>query len=467
MTITPRALLYRLHWEARSRAEGFGLMQALRLLRESERWARPRLDALRDEKLRRVVTHAYAESPGYRKLMDAHGVRPEHIHGVADLSRLPILTKDLLRERNEELRCRDQTAVEYGVTGGTTGNPLKIARDRKGSVWQRAEYWRGFGWAGLELGDRFAQVFGGTLGVVAPRPMNRLKSWFAGKVFLPAFELGPHNAEAYLEVIRRSGAQYLIGYTSAIYLLAHYLERKGAGIHLRAVFPTAELLPVDWAEVIARVFGAKVLPYYGCGEVHSLGYACPEADGAIGQTTYHTCDEHAIIEVETAGGATATAGEGAFLISDLDNLATPILRYRNGDAGEIAGPGCRCGRSLGRIVRLDGRVNDVLYTERGDAISGAIGPHAFRNVVGVEQYQLVQRRIGELVLRIVALPAYAAAVEEPKLLRIFSGHLGAATAITFDYVKDIPRTAAGKARFVISEVGSPAAPAPVSGSTTP
>src|SRR5262249_31307021 len=116
--IDPRAVLYRLHWEARSRAEGFGLMQALRFLGESERWERGRMEALRDEKLRRVVGHAYIHSPHYRRMMDEHGVGPGDIRGVADLPKLPILTKDVLRRNIEELRCRDQTSVELGVTGG-------------------------------------------------------------------------------------------------------------------------------------------------------------------------------------------------------------------------------------------------------------------------------------------------------------------------------------------------------------
>jgi phenylacetate-CoA ligase len=450
-----RARLYRWHWEARSRAAGFGMLQALRLLEESERWERGRIEALRDAKLRRVVEHAYQASPHYRVMMDAHGVKPADVRGLADLARLPVLTKDTLRTHAQALRFRDADAVgvEMGVTGGTTGNPIKLVRDLPGTVWQRASYWRGFGWGGLRLGEPFVQVFGGTLGVASARPWNRAKNWFSGKHFLAAFELGAGNAAAYLDALARSGARFIVGYTSAVYLLARHALRAGARVRLESLFPTAELLPPEWAEAMTEAFGARVLPYYGCGEVQSLGYSCPEAAAPV----YHTCDEHSVIEVETPGGAAKLTGEGAFLVTDLDNHAMPLLRYRNGDAGVVEPPGCVCGRTLGRITRLDGRVNDVLYTSAGDTISGAIGPHAFRLIEGVEQYQLVQRRVGQLTLRIVRLPAYAPAVAEPKLETIFKKHLGAAAEIDFDYVADIPRTAAGKARFVISEVAPPKA----------
>jgi phenylacetate-CoA ligase len=442
-----RAELYRWSWEMRGRLASFGLPEALRLVEESQRWPRPRLDDLRDQKLRRAVSQAYAQVPFYRRMMDEHGVRPGDVGGVADLHKLPILTKETLRAHRDELRAQDFQGgdVEVGITGGTTGNPMRVYRDPIATVWQRACYWRGFGWGGFRMGEPWAQVFGGALGLSQLSRKEKAKRWLSGKVFLPAFELGAHNAEEYVETIRKSGARFLVGYASACHLLAQHLERAGRRLPLEAIFPTAELLPESWAETMRRVFGAKILPYYGCGEVQSLAYSCPHAPGV-----YHVSDEHVVIEVERPDGRAALEGEGTFLITDLDNLAMPLLRYRNGDAGQIAGPGCGCGRTLSRLLRIDGRVSDLLITSRGDAISGLIAFHAFRLVDGVEQFQLVQRRPGQATLRIVRRGGYDPAVEEPKLRKIFAGHLGS-EEIDFEYVPSIERTEAGKVRLVRNE----------------
>jgi len=461
---TARGRLYDLHWDVRARVGTFDLKDGMALLAQSERWPRARIDQMRDDKLCQVVAHAYEKIPAYRKAMQDGKVTPSDIRGVADIGKLPVMTKAFVREQGDALHATDIPAdqLEKGSTGGTTGVPMKVVRDRAGTTWQRACYWRGFSWGGLTLDKPWVQLFGGSMGY-GGRRFNQLKNWFAGKVFLSAFELGPHNVAAYVEAIQRANAQFLVGYASACYQLATFVEKQGMSLSLRAVFPTAELLPAHWAETIARVFGAQVLPYYGCGEVQSLGYSCPEA----GDGTFHTCDEHAVIEVERADGSVGLDGEGAFLITDLDNRAMPLIRYKNGDAGLLAAPGCRCGRSLGRILRLDGRVNDVLITTAGAPISGALCAHAFRLIGGVEAYQVVQRRPGQAIVRIVRGPSFDAAVEEPKLRDIFSKYLGRDAAIVFEYVTEVTKTPAGKARFVINEFLAAQNQAGSAGATAP
>src|SRR6185369_13025948 len=109
----------------------------------------------------------------------------------------------------------------------------------------------------------------------------------------------------YVQAIRAVDARFLVGYGSACHQLATFVEKAGLSLRCDAVFPTAELIPDHWAERISRVFGAKVLPYYGCGEVQSLGYTCPETPGV-----YHTCDEHAVLETESPAGEARLEGEG-------------------------------------------------------------------------------------------------------------------------------------------------------------
>lgn len=446
-----RGLIYEKLMAASLGLRGRRSLALLSRLRESERWPQERMNAFRADKLRRLVGHAYEQIPAYRELMDEAGVGPHDVRELEDMRRLPVMTKSLLRMRGDGFRARDipDGNVTIGKTGGTTGNPMRIPRDSQTADWGSACYLRGLAWGGLTLREKRVRLFGGSLGIGKPRPFEGMRNWLAGETILPAFEMGPHNVREYAETIRKSGARFLIGYSSACYLLASLVEQFSLGVTFSAVYPTAELLPDDWAETISRVLKARVLPYYGCGELNSLGYTCPEAreEG----TVYHTCDEHAIIEVEDDAGGTSLEGEGAFLITDLDNFATPIIRYRNGDAGHIARPGCACGRTLGRILRIDGRINDLLVTTTGSRFSGVIATHAFRQIENVECCQIVQRAPGEVTIRVVRGAGYDPAVEEPKMRRIFGEHLGEGSRVAIEYVQEIAKTPAGKARFVINE----------------
>ena len=52
------------------------------------------IQAEQDRQARRIVAHAYATVPFYRRVMDERGLQPADFHGAGDLSKLPIITKD-------------------------------------------------------------------------------------------------------------------------------------------------------------------------------------------------------------------------------------------------------------------------------------------------------------------------------------------------------------------------------------
>jgi len=428
---------------------GVDIRSAWKSLNQSQYWPAAKLREYRDEKLRRIIAHAYEQIPYYRRMLDERGVRPEHIKGLADLSKLPVMTKPVFHEHWDDLRARDipDSEVERLNTGGTTGNPMPSAREHKTLACQIVSHMRGVSWGGLALGRSSIMLTGWSLGGGRPPPrLAGLRNWLLGAFQLSAYDLAaPGIISRYAKAIRRSGAQFLVGYASACYLLATLAEQAGEHLRLTTVFPTSELCPPDWAETMARVFSAKVLPFYGCGEVNSLGHTCPQ--GGV----YHTCDEHVVIEVEDVGGGSALEGEGAFLITDLDNRAVPFIRYRNGDAGKLAGPGCACGRSLGRIVQLHGRINDMLVASNGARVSGMVAANAFLPIRNVESFQVVQRLPGQLTVRVVREAGYEANSAESQLQTYFRRFLGEDALVEFEYVASIPSTSSGKRRFVINE----------------
>ncbi|MCK5213318.1 MAG: hypothetical protein KAQ74_05280, partial [Dehalococcoidia bacterium] len=140
---------------------GTRTMKCLTELEESQWWPRERIEALQAERLQRLIAYAYDKVPYYHRLMVERGLTPHDIQSTKDITRLPVLTKDLVRANLD-----DMCAVDYprhllfqGRTSGSTGEPLLFYSTRS------AQYDHGYAvglrsmrWAGIELGDKTVSV---------------------------------------------------------------------------------------------------------------------------------------------------------------------------------------------------------------------------------------------------------------------------------------------------------------------
>ncbi len=423
---------------------GFPADTYARHLAQTEHWSKEEMQVYRDGKLRSLIAHCYENVGYYRDVMNREKIKPQDIQSAADLVKLPLLTKETIRTRQNELMASNikQMAVSWSRTGGTTGEPMRTCRNVECGAWTSMCYERGLRWGGLGLDDPRIRLVGGSLGITKKSLIEQLGPKVRGDVFLPAFELRADTAPIFLDKIRRSKCRFLIGYASAIYRLASLAKDMGQTIRFDAVFPTAELLLPEWEDTIRKVFACHVLPYYGSGEVGSLGYSRPDSSG------YFIPEEHAIIEVLQKDGSMQLSGDGGFIITDLDNYAMPIIRYVNGDAGKVS-ESCDRSSPFSRIERLDGRYNSLLLTDTGDLISGVIGTHVFRNIPSVRSYQIIQEAPLHVVINVVPEASYGLK-DENLIVDLFAKHLGRKTRIVIQRVSHIEIPPSGKSVFVIN-----------------
>jgi phenylacetate-CoA ligase len=376
--------------------------------------------------------------------MQERRIRQEDIASVEDLVKLPTLTKGIVRNEAKQLVAKNLSAmnVTWAKTGGTTGEPMRVCRNRECTALANMCYERGLRWGGRTVDEPMIRLFGGSLGIDKISFTRRVGDLIRGDLFIPAFELRADNAVSYFEKIKRSKCQFVIGYASAIYRLAVLAKEFNEEIELTAAFPTAELMLPDWEETIRNTFKCHILPYYGCGEVNSLGYSAPESYG------YLIPEEHALIEIRQSDGQTQLYGDGRFLVTDLDNYAMPIIRYANGDAGRISAADGHFPFSW--IERLDGRYNSLLMTDTGDLISGVIGTHVFRHTLSVQSYRIIQEEPLKVVIKIVPRSGTLSQNDRELILHLFAKHLGNRMEIAIETVLDLPVPPSGKSVFVVN-----------------
>ncbi|NLE77829.1 MAG: phenylacetate--CoA ligase family protein [Chloroflexi bacterium] len=435
------------------RLQGMPVQARLGELETSQWWPPERIRELQWAKLQRLLAHAYANVPYYRRRMDEAGVAPTDIRDWPDLARLPISEKDDLRAAGPE-QTRDQ-GVELArllpyASSGSTGEPFRygITKAEKAQRW--AIVFRYWGWAGLWPGVRYVNVTGGAPGAFKGRPLLRRVEQAATRVMeLSAFELYEGNAAAYVERIRRFRPWAVRGYASTMDYLARHLQAQGQTLPVGAVLTLGETLYPQQRQVIQAAFGCPVYDAYG-GEAMEAAAQCPQQAG--GQGGYHINAESILVEVVDDAGRPLPPGRpGQLVLTNLDNYAMPFIRYNIQDVGALSAERCPCGRGLPVLESVEGRLTDTLVTPAGKVLVVHFFTLLLMRAEGIDHYQVVQERPERMVLRLVPNAHYNEA-EEARLLAEVRRYVGPDVQVAVERVAEIPLTRTGKRRFFVSHV---------------
>ena len=436
-------------------ARGRPTVPLLRYLEKTQYWPEHALVDLQVGLLRRLVRHAYLHTPYYRAVFDERELHFEDIQTVADLAKLPLLDRDTVRRT---LDARTATAPPLPVitksTSGTTGEPVVVRYNAESRHWRDATRWRGYGWAGYRIGTRALHYWG-----AGPKPASWLKR---SKIALDHalkrdfyIDCTPRSDEALasaVEQLRRFAPNVIVAYAAGAGALARYVNDRGLRDwgDIPVLTGAERLWPAD-REQIERAFG-PAFETYGCRETMMIASECDAHDGM------HIAMETMVVEIvvrEPDGSLRAALpGEsGELAITDLHNLACPMIRYVTGDVAVAREPGpCRCGRTLPKLGPIEGRVTETLRDGHGRPVGGLV----FNILFGVmdhvaKKFQVMQKLDGSVVMRVVPngsdkLPEGAAAA-----IRAFAAKYLPAAPFAIEYVDDIPLSASGKRNVVTVE----------------
>ncbi len=449
------SLLSKALFPAFEAARGRPTIPLLHYLHGTERWSTDALHDLQLGLLRRLLRHAYQHTAHYRDVMDAHDIRPEDIDSVADLRRLPLLDKETVRATmNARLSAAPPHATITKSTSGTTGEPVVVKYNAESRHWRDATRWRGYGWGGYRIGMRAMHYWG------AGPPA---KSWFKRQkvaldhalkrdLYVDSTPRGESALAAAVAQLRRFQPDVMVAYAAGAAALARYInDQKLRDWKPIPVLVGAERLWPHDREAIETAFG-PAFETYGAREVMMIGSECEIHDGL------HVSMETMIVEVivRASDGSTRAArpGEtGEVVITDLHNLACPMIRYVNGDLAVAHGESiCACGRTLERIGPVEGRTTETLRDGRGNAVSGLV----FNILFGVmdqvaKHFQVVQRLDGSIVMRIVPQTGERLPDTNHHSIHAFADKYLPGAPFAIEYVTEIPLSAAGKRKVVVVE----------------
>jgi len=418
-------------------------LEAMRVLHISDE----QLAAFNWNKRLRIVRYAYQNVPYYRRIFKENGIEdPRDIRCEEDWEQLPILRREDVVANSHDL-IDESVSRRYLVptsTGGTTGKPLKLYRDRRfpSKVFQ----WRALHLCGLSPG-----VHEACMSRVPTRQnlVGKIKHYPTRRVVVDTSSLSESDIVRFMEQYNRVKPRLIRGYPAAIAHIAQFVEAHGVAVHSpEAIWVTSAPITQVQKAIIERVFGAPVYDQYGSCEIHWIAQQCGIREGL------HINSDIVHLEIVGSSGLPCNAGvEGSVLVTDLDNYVFPLIRYKNGDLGKLLDKHCSCGVTLPLMAPIKGRISDVVRLPDGGIITGEFLTTVFDPFPdAVREFQILQKKDYSLLLSVVLNADNACASEQvERVASILRAKVRNQMTVTVNVVSDIPNDLV-KTRYVVSEL---------------
>lgn len=382
-----------------------------------------------------MIDHAASTVPFHRERLR----RTSFLESIEGLVDLPICERaDLAAVSVADRRAGPPAPrTQYKRTSGATGQYLTVESSPRAAWWQGILELRRNKLRGLEPWVRTAAV--------RVAPDTRPRRGALGQLSRRSLVLDASDPPG--ELARR-----LLDHRPALvsgfgHLLADIGDELDGRLSPRVLGTGGQMLTQhDRAALTAR-YGVTALDLYGCVEVGTIAWQCPEAD------LYHVDHDSVVVEVVDADGRGVPPGApGDIVVTALTNRHMPFIRYRLGDRARLSTRPCRCGHAGPALASIDGRTMDRFVTDSGDLIASS---RLFLSAPGTDitssvgRYRVVQDSRRNVTVEIVPThPIPGSTVEA--IREHYGSILGAGTAVSVRFVDHIGLEPSGKLRQFVS-----------------
>ena len=428
------------------RLKGHSSVVRMHELEKSQWLSRDRIESERTDRLKALLVHVHLHVPYYRRIIDEAGIEPARLDSVAELAKLPLLTKQLIRTNIEELKAANAPHLKRYNTGGSSGEPLifYIGKDRISH--DVAAKWRATRWWGVDIGDPEIVVWGSPIELVAQDRLRVIRDRLLRTKLLPAFEMSETKLDQFVAEIRAMRPRMLFGYPSALAHIARHADARGKRLDdlgVKVAFVTSERLYDDQRAQISRTFGCKVANGYGGRDAGFIAHECPQGG-------MHITAENIIVEIVGPSGEVLPPGKaGEIVVTHLATREFPFIRYRTGDVGVLDDRTCPCGRGLPMLKEIQGRSTDFVVAEDGTVMHGLALIYILRDLPEVASFKIIQESRQRVRVQIVAAGSDLAMLDT-HIREGFKARLGSGVEVSVEHVDEIAPEQSGKFRYVVS-----------------
>lgn len=374
-------------------------------------------------------------------------------HGFSDWESLPIMKKTdyqiPLKERLSD--GFSEKKVYLNKTSGSSGNPIRFAKDKYSHAITWAYHMERFGWHGIDFNSSLqARYYGIPLDTIENKTV-RLKDLLANRHRFSINDLSEKALEEMLEVYRKKPFDYINGYTSSIVLFAKFLNGKNIVLKkfcptLKVCIVTSEMLFEEDKVLLENQFGIPAVNEYGCSEAGVIAFTNKNGEWEVDSKTLFV----EILDEEDQ--AVPFGEEGKIVITSLHNKAHPFIRYEIGDYGALSE---KSTFKKPMLKKLTGRTNDFAILPSGKKAAGMTFYVVTKKIMeesgNIKEFKVIQTKIDTFEINYVSEEAVT---EEKRqfIIKTLEQFLEPGLTFNFNRKEQLDRNPSGKLKQFVSLV---------------
>lgn len=414
----------------------------------SQWWTAEKLGEFQLERLRAFLTKVGTHVPYYRDCFKNLSFDPQKITSLANLQKLPLLTKSIIRTEGDRMKSDIAQGLARFNTGGSSGEPLIFFIGTERVSHDVAAKWRATRWWNVDIGDTEIVVWGSPIELGTQDRVRAIRDKLMRTELMPAFQMNDTNLDQFVARIRERRPKMLFGYPSAISHIATHAQRRGIPLNdlgVKVVFCTSERLYDHQREAISNAFACPVANGYGGRDAGFIAHECPAG-------SMHITAEDIIVEIVDEQGDVQPAGiSGEIVVTHMATSDFPFIRYRTGDIGMLGNTPCSCGRGLPLLKEIQGRSTDFVIASDGTVMHGLALIYILRDLPAVRAFKIIQESLNLTRVQVVANPSFGI-TDETTIREGLQARLGNDVEIDIQLLAEIPPEKSGKHRYVVSQV---------------
>jgi len=335
---------------------GSKIPKYLEEIKRIEKLPQEKIKKYQEEKLKKLLLHAYRNVPYYHKILSKVEVIKNGKAYLENFQNIPILTKEIIRKKGENLYSKDykKRKTYENTSGGSTGEPVKFIQDKRYNEWNIATKIY-YNWVlGKDIGEKEIKFWGSERDIIEGNLTikDKIINYLYNRKFFNSYNLNEKNISRLIGLHNSFKPFCYWSYTDAAFEFSKVVLDRNIKLYPpKFIITTINPLYKNARRNIEKAFGCPVYDQYGSREVGSIACQCKE------KKALHTFPWFNFVEILDKNGENIKAGEeGSIIVTTLENYSMPLIRYSIGDAAMSAGYlECICGRNFFSLEKILGR----------------------------------------------------------------------------------------------------------------